>query len=81
MKQPEHEPKLKEVKITVQFKSWADLRMALLEAKHQVQQGQQYVEGTKEKASYTASLEFLELTDYTEIKINEKWHRIIKSKI
>ena len=81
MKQPEHEPKLKEVKITVQFRHWADLRLALLEAKETIQQGNQHVENTRDKASYTASLEFLELADYTEIKINDTWHRIIKSKI
>lgn len=81
MKQPEHEPKLKEVKITVQFRHWADLRLALLEAKETIQQGNQHVENTREKASYTASLEFLELADFTETKINDKWHRIIKSKI
>lgn len=74
-------PKLKEVSITVQFRDWADLRLALLEAKEMLQQGNQHIEHTREKASYTASLEFLEKADFTEQNINGTWHRIIKSKI
>jgi len=74
-------PKLKQAKITVQFYDWADLQIALIKAKDKLRNGNQHAENQSDKASYTASIEFLEKTNYTEKQINEKWYQIAKSNI